>query len=233
VVITIASYKGGQGKSTTAIHLAAHFQEQAPTLVVDSDPNKTCLKWAEHNTTRNFGVASQDQAAKEILSGKYKVVINDTPARPESLDLKGMIDGSDIVIIPINPDIFSLRTLEDAASQFRALEAHAIRVLLTNVPPAPQKDGEMARAALEQIGYPMFNHEIRRSKAFLHAQVRSCFVQDVREDSRSYAAWSDYEGVGEEIEKLVRSFVEHKGTPESKPVRSAHETQLRHAEAGN
>ena len=36
--ITVTNYKGGVGKTTTAVHLAAYFQRLAPTLLIDGDP---------------------------------------------------------------------------------------------------------------------------------------------------------------------------------------------------
>ena len=45
--ITVASYKGGVGKTTTAIHLAAYLQPLAPTLLIDGDPNRSATAWAK------------------------------------------------------------------------------------------------------------------------------------------------------------------------------------------
>ena len=38
MIVTVASFKGGQAKTTTAVHLAALLNEQSPALLVDGDP---------------------------------------------------------------------------------------------------------------------------------------------------------------------------------------------------
>lgn len=40
MIITVASFKGGVGKTTSAVHLAAYFQQDKPTLLIDGDPNR-------------------------------------------------------------------------------------------------------------------------------------------------------------------------------------------------
>ena len=42
MIITVAGFKGGVGKTTTAIHLACYFAQQSEkTLLVDGDPNRS------------------------------------------------------------------------------------------------------------------------------------------------------------------------------------------------
>ena len=41
MIITVASFKGGVGKTTTAVHLAAFLNESSPALLIDGDPNRS------------------------------------------------------------------------------------------------------------------------------------------------------------------------------------------------
>ena len=46
MIITMASFKGGVGKSASAVHLAAHLAKSAKTLLVDGDPNRSVTRLA-------------------------------------------------------------------------------------------------------------------------------------------------------------------------------------------
>jgi cellulose biosynthesis protein BcsQ len=51
----VAIYKGGIGKTTTAIHVAAYMQTLAPTILADGDIVRASSKWA--GVQRRYGLS--------------------------------------------------------------------------------------------------------------------------------------------------------------------------------
>lgn len=197
-IITVTNFKGGTGKSTTAIHLGAFFAQRGNTVLVDGDLNRTALNWSRRgNGALGFEVVDERRAMKAITGRDY--VVFDTPARPDSSDLKEMAQGCDLLILPLTPDVVSLEpTLEIA----RDLGQASYRALIAIVPPAPSKEGETMQEDLRANKVPVFSTMIRRREGYRRAALLGRTIRDV-EDSRARQAWEDYERLGAEILELI------------------------------
>lgn len=195
-ILTVTGYKGGVGKSTTAIHLAAFFALKGKTLLIDGDPNRTSVKWASRGSL-SFKVVNEKESARHI-TGKDFVII-DTPARPNSEDLKELSDGCDLLILPTPPDILGLEALLETTENVRGAN---FRALLTIVPPKPSSEGEIMKTELLENGIPAFKTMIRRSASFQKAALSGVPVSQIRSSLAAGAA-SDYERLGQEILEVL------------------------------
>lgn len=199
-ILTVTGYKGGVGKSTTAFHLAAYFSERGKTIVVDGDPNRTAIKWAERNAEPlAFEVADERRAMK--LVGNKDFIIIDTPARPDSDDLKELAKGCDLLILPTSPDVVSLEPMLQTAQALG--DGAKYRALITIVPPHPSREGVLMRDDLREGGIPVFETMIRRTVGFAKAALAGRPIRDL-EDARAKTAWADYQALGDEIRRLIK-----------------------------
>lgn len=202
-VITVASYKGGVGKTTTAIHLAGYLQHSGQTLLVDGDPNQSCLSWADAGTNEKypngqlpFKVCHVDEAS--TLASSYKHLVIDTQARPSDADLKALTEECDLLVLATTPDALALRALLQTVDTLNSLASQNYRILLTAVPSRPNTDGDAARELLKDMGLPVFVANIRQSTAFRKAALEGTLVKNVKAYSSSLG-WRDYLNVGKEL----------------------------------
>lgn len=199
MIITIASYKGGVGKTTTAIHLAAYLQTLAPTLLVDGDIIRAASKWSQRGNAEGlpFKVVPVGQMARHIRD--YTHVVTDTEANPSNEDFKDAAEGCDLLVIPAEPETMATDGLTFTLSKLREYGIKHYKVLITKAPPKPQTEGAQLRASLVENGIPVFASEIPLLVAYRKASAGGIIVSALKEDRNAARAWDAYEAVGKEI----------------------------------
>ncbi len=188
MIVTLCQFKGGVGKTTSAIHFAALLQAKAPTLLIDSDPNKSASLWARKGLLP-FDVCLEAEAPKRLMKGNYTHTVIDTPARPSSDEVESIANGTDLLILPTTPDPLSISALIQMAGSLP--EGTNYKCLITLTPPPPQKDGVEAKAALKRHGYPIFQRAVRRYKAYIHAASNGHIVKGPAQNDWK-AIWEEF-----------------------------------------
>lgn len=199
MIITVAGFKGGIAKTTTAVHLAAYLQRSAPTLLVDGDANRSASLWASHGHLP-FTVVPEAQAMK--YSRQFEHIVIDTGARPSGDELRDLVGGCDLLVLPTNPEAMSLDALLQTTEALQSLGGQ-FRILLTLVPPPPSREGEEARALLEAERLPVMRASVRQTSAFRHASAQGLPVYGVRGSKAAKLAWMDVERAAREIETVI------------------------------
>jgi chromosome partitioning protein len=195
MVITVAAHKGGVGKSTTAVHLGAYLVKRAPTVLVDSDPNRSVCGWAL-NGNLPFEVIPLHQAARRTR--EFEHVVIDTNAGLRADELKEIVEGCDLLIIPTTPDALSYQALMLTVGIIQNIKTANYKALLTIIPPRPSRDGDDMRQELESQFIPLFQTGIRRFVAYQKAALTGVPVYQAA-DPRAAEAWEDYLALGKEI----------------------------------
>ena len=196
MILTITSYKGGVGKTTSAVHLAAYLQTLAPTLLLDGDQTKNATAWSQRGKGFPFRVAGIDQAAK--LARDFEHIVIDTGQRPSLDDLKAAADGCDLLVIPAVPASLDTDGLGQTIRALQQIGTGAYRVLLTKVPPPPEKEAAELREFLTGLSVPMFQAEVPELKAFKKAASAGQVVNQTS-DRNAARAWQAYAAAGQEI----------------------------------
>jgi len=200
-IITVTGLKGGVGKSTTAIHLSAYFQQLGKTVLVDYDINRTAFNWKARGSDPDaFGFDVVTEGVSQDFLREFDYIVFDLPARPGSTELMEFAQESDLLVLPSLPDSASLQPMLMTLS---LIGDAPYRCLLTAVPPHPDRSGQLIKADLEAEHVLVFNGMIRRTNAFSKASNEGVPVYKVKGQS-SKLAWADYKKVGNEVKELIK-----------------------------
>jgi chromosome partitioning protein len=187
-VVALANQKGGTGKTTLALGLAATTADiSGRALVVDVDPQRSAEEIAEAaGDALPFDFATEsDPAALGELRGvrDYDTVFIDCPGSLVETDiLRLVLAAADVALIPMIPERQAIRpTLRTA--RIAAAEGVPCRVVLNQVDPLRGAGPvEAARALLDAERVPYLHTFVRRYVAHSQSQLDGQMVTQYRGD---------------------------------------------------
>lgn len=180
--IAIISQKGGAGKTTLALHLAAAAQASGRVaLVVDTDPQATASQWAAWRQEAPPEVIDSPppRLAAKIAAAKEQgaeVIVIDTPPHADSA-ARAAVEAADLVLIPCRPSAFDLSAIQTTAKLVQLLRRPAFVVFTAGPPNAPriyQEAGEL----VDGFGTPPCPVLLPDRAAYRHASAEGRTVME-------------------------------------------------------
>ena len=118
--IAIVSQKGGSGKTTLAVHLAAAATDAGKiACIIDTDPQATAAAWGDWRGGNDPEVITTPPArlGKTIEDAARlgaEVIVIDTPPHADAA-AREAVKASDLVLIPTRPRAFDLHAIQTTA----------------------------------------------------------------------------------------------------------------------
>jgi chromosome partitioning protein len=192
IVITVASRKGGSGKSTLTAHLAAYANKASRRcLIIDADPQGSLSLW---HTLRKSGepllrnaTRGIDNLIKAAKDAELDWVFIDTPPQTSGI-VNDAIRAATLVVIPARPSVFDLDAVKQTIEYARE-RRKPYAIVLNGAPPkrdafdAPSTFA--AREILDGLKAPVWSGQITQRTIYSLALAEGEGAREFDPDSQA------------------------------------------------
>lgn len=163
--LALVNTKGGVGKTTTAMYLAAGLGVHGRTLLVDCDPQQSAHVWYD-NATLPFEVAGMPVKTvhKDVpaIARGFDHVVLDTP--PGNIPIiKSAVLAADVVLVPVSSSGIEVNRLSPTFELLSELEvghSFSVAVLLVKMDYRTTASREVRDIVTKDLGLPVMATEI-------------------------------------------------------------------------
>ncbi len=204
-VIAVVGNKGGAGKTTLVVNLAAGLAKKDSIAIVDADPQGSALQWRaiadDEGTLSVFAAGSNIHAQIAELLQDYNYLVIDCPPSVHATQTNAVLEVGDMALIPVQPspmDLWATVHIEQAISRARESNPALTAMLVINQLETRTIMSRLMREALSEISLPVAQTPLRRRAIYRNSALEGRSVYDMGSRGNDAAA---------EIEQLIHEVI--------------------------
>lgn len=206
-VTAVINQKGGAGKTTLAMNLAAGLARRGDTLVIDLDPQGSSRQWAGMGKEAFPAVVEQIDGAWDARTlhqnyQAYRHMVLDCPPSLESHASLQALRACDVALIPVLPspiDLWASLKLPQEIEEARKVNPKIKAYLVLNQLEPNSALSAAMHDALAEFGIPVLNAVIRRRAVYRSAALEGTSVFQMGGNGTQAV---------EEIEAIIKEVIE-------------------------
>ena len=204
-VIAVVGNKGGAGKTTLSLNLAAGLTKQADIAIVDADPQGSALHWraiADDGWTLPVYEAHSDLSgqAAELLDD-FEYVIIDCPPSVNAPQTSAVLQFGDLALIPVQPspvDLWATVHIEEAITRAHEINPSLRPMLVINQLESRTTLSRLVRDVLSEIALPVATTALKRRAIYRNSALEGKSVFDMGRRGADAA---------EEFDQLIQEII--------------------------
>jgi chromosome partitioning protein len=185
-IIALVGNKGGAGKTTLAVNMAAGLASYAETAIIDADPQGSSLHWYANSDQTKVTPVYQAESRLldqiENLKDQYSFVVADCPPSIHAPQTDVLLNMADVALAPVLPspvDLWATVHIEQAVAEAKQINPALRAILVVNQLEVRSTLSQLIRDALSEIEVPVANTAVRKRAVYKASALEGRTVFDM------------------------------------------------------